>query len=314
MGFETLEFPINDENKQEKESKYEAIEVLRNREYPTDFKYDKKGRLVLEDPDLKFIDDSINTGLKEGSLLTISADPDTIFRILPAATKIKDHSTIINFSQENNLVNTELLEASQNIGEQKVVEQSDIEVLKKLATVISYDKKYKSNYSGEELLSKLYDLSHYQGKPDIITADPIEQMDKIGSGEMLDGRTYDNIMLPFSLYTRSEQETLAFMTNLKQRLNKGGRVVLADVWEWQGVGGEDDFINAEPDIISEKYGNAWSWQPKQLFKVFEKAGLTLVNKKEKEIEESDEVYDAFEGYSFYTFEDSETATAGRASK
>ena len=312
MSFERPDLPINNENKQEKEGNFEAIKVLRNREYPTDFKLDKKSKLVLEDPDLKFINDSINAGLKEGSVLTISADPDTIFRLLPVAAKIKDHSTIINFSEKNNQVNRELLEGSQNVGEQKVVEQSDIEVFNKLAEAISNDKKYKINYGGNELLSKLYEVSNYQGKLDVITADPIEQMEKLGSGELIDGRTYDNILLPFSLYTRSEQETLAFITNLKKRLNKGGRLVYGDVWEWEGVGEEGDYINAEPEIIAEKYGNPWSWQPKQLFEVFNKAGLVLLNKKEKEIEESEEVEKAFGGYSFYTFVDKETATVGKS--
>src|SRR3989338_4246737 len=312
MSFERPDLPINDENKQEKESKFEAIKVLRNREYPTDFIRDKEGKLVLQDPDLKFINDSTYADTKEGSFLTISADPDTIFRLLPAAAKIKDYSTVVNFSEKNNQVNKELLEGSQNIGEQRVVEQSDIAVLNKLAEAITNDKKYKIKYNGAELLSRLYEASKYQGELDIITADPIEQMDKLGSGELLAGRTYDNIMLPFSLYTRNEQETLNFVTNLKKRLNKGGRVVLSDVWDWQGVGGEEDYINAEDDIIAEKYGNPWSWKPKKLFEVFNKAGLVLLNKKEKEIEESEEVEKAFGGYSFYTFVDKETATVGKS--
>src|SRR3989338_7201720 len=200
MSFERPDLPINDENKQEKESKFEAIKVLRNREYPTDFIRDKEGKLVLQDPDLKFINDSTYADTKEGSFLTISADPDTIFRLLPAAAKIKDYSTVVNFSEKNNQVNKELLEGSQNIGEQRVVEQSDIAVLNKLAEAITNDKKYKIKYNGAELLSRLYEASKYQGELDIITADPIEQMDKLGSGELLAGRTYDNIIF-FSAYT-----------------------------------------------------------------------------------------------------------------
>ena len=74
------------------------------------------------------------------------------------------------------------------------MEQSDIAVLNKLAEAITNDKKYKIKYNGAELLSRLYEASKYQGELDIITADPIEQMDKLGSGELLAGRTYDNII------------------------------------------------------------------------------------------------------------------------
>src|SRR3989344_4067653 len=199
MGFETSEFPISNENKQEKESKYVPIDVLRNREIPRAFYRDGNGELIMDDPDLESINDYLNKEIKPGSVLSLGSGLVNSYRMLPAIEKIT-RVTCIDISEKNNVVNRELIEGSQNIGEQKLVEQQDIEVLKNLAEAIASNNDYGIKSSGSELLKMLYDKSQYKGEMDIITADMIEKMDELGSGGLVDGRTYDNILLLYSFY------------------------------------------------------------------------------------------------------------------
>ena len=122
---------------------------------------------------------------------------------------------------------------------------------------------------------------------DIITTDMIEHMTELGSGELVDGRTYDNILLLYSFYTRNKEETVKFVENIKKRLNRGGQVIVMDVWNFEGVSEstEEDYINSEDEIVAEKYPEPWSWETKGITSIFKGVGLTRTKKIEKEVEE-----------------------------
>ena len=304
MGFETSEFPISNENKQEKESKYVPIDVLRNREIPRAFYRDGNGELIMDDPDLESINDYLNKEIKPGSVLSLASGMVNSYRMLPAIEKITQ-ITCIDISAKNNQVNRELIEGSQNVGEQKFVEQQDIDVLNSLAEAIASKKEYGMKSSGPELLKMLSEKSQYKGEMDIITTDMIEHMTELGSGELVDGRTYDNILLLYSFYPRNKKETQEFIKNVRSRLNKGGRVIVMDVTEFEGVSEatEEDYINSEDEIVAEKYPEPWMWEEEEMSKIFNKVGLIKTREVEREIEESEEVKEAFGSYVYLTYED-----------
>src|SRR3990167_3216807 len=141
MSFERPDLPINDENRQEKESKYSPIDILRNREYPTGFYRNQEGKLIMQDPDLESINDYLNKEIQPGSVLSLGSGLANSYRMLPAIEKITQ-VTCVDISAKNNQVNKELIEGSQNIGERKLVEPQDIEVLNNLAEAVASNKDY----------------------------------------------------------------------------------------------------------------------------------------------------------------------------
>ena len=304
MSFERPDLPNNGENKQEKESKYNPIDVLRNREIPRAFYRDRNGELIMDDPDLESINDYLNKEIKPGSVLSLGSGLANSYRMLPAIEKITQ-VTCVDISAKNNQVNKELIEGSQNIGERKLVEPQDIEVLNNLAEAVASNKDYGIKSSGPELLKMLYDKSQYKGEMDIITTDMIEKMNELGSGKLVDGRTYDNILLLYSFYPRDKKETLEFVRNVRSRLNKGGRVIVMDVAKFGGVSEttEEDYINSEDEIVAQKYPGPWMWEAKEMSEIFDNVGLTKIREIEKQIEESEDVKEAFGYYMYLTYED-----------
>jgi SAM-dependent methyltransferase len=293
------------EKKETKEYKYDPMKVLREREINSDFVYiDENGKETIDDKDYNYIEKYIRTNIKEGSVLDLGGGFTHCHRILAAIDKIT-HATSVDISEANNQVTKELLEGSKNIGKQQLVKKSDINLLKISASAMAKDESYDIKISGTEMMDMLYEKCQYKGRPDIITADIIAQADGLGSGEMLDNRKYDNVMFFFSFFTRNREETLNLIKNAKQRMNEGGRLIIMDVWEFEGVRdaeSEEDVVRSEDKIVAEKYPNPWIWSTEEMIEMLKEAGFSQVRTEEKKVEESEAEKNELGGYTGFVAE------------
>lgn len=283
----------------EKAGEYDPIYVLRNREIlPESIFIGEDGKETMDDEDLSYVHKFLRKNIKNGSVLNLGGGLTHAHRMLPIADKIT-HATSLDISENNNQVTAELLESIRGGGAPALVEEEDVRLFKILAGATANDKKYHIKNGGNELLSMLYEKSQYKGKLDIIAADMIAQMEELGSGELVDRRTYDNVLLLFSLFTRDRKETLALIKNAKKRLNDGGRLIVMDVWDFDGVGenaSEDDCMHSEDEQVRSLYPKPWIWDTEEFIEILQEAGFSKIKSEEHEVEESEEEKNAIGGY------------------
>src|SRR3989338_2822736 len=220
---------LNQFENQETPEEYNPVITLREREfYPGVISKDENGKEKIEDEDLRYIFKFLRENIKEGSLLNMGAGITHCHHMVGLADKLTQ-ITALDISPKNNQLIKEFLDGIKGIGGQTMVGGSDMETLKTLSSALARDKQeFGIEKSGRELLDLFYEKSFYKGLPDIIAADMIEDMDKLGSGELVDGRKYDNIMFSFALYVRDKTDLANLFENLKKRLNPGGRIVIID--------------------------------------------------------------------------------------
>lgn len=291
--------PTPDYETKEGAGKYDPIYVLRNREIsPESIFIGEDGKETIDDEDFTYVQKFLRKSVKGGSVLNLGGGLTHAHRMLPIVDKIT-HATTLDISEKNNQVTAELLESIRSAGAPALVEEEDVRLFKLLAGALANDKKYRIKNSGKELLSMLYEKSQYKGKADIITADMIAQVDALGSGELVDGRMYDNVLFLFSLFTRNREETLALIKSAKKRLNDGGRLIVMDVWDFEGVGegaSEDDYMHSEDERVGALYSKPWIWETEEFVEVLREAGFSKITTEEHETEESEEEKDAIGGY------------------
>lgn len=286
--------------KEQKEQirKYNPITTLREREINDDFIYaDENGKEIIESNDLHWIMKCIRDGVKEGSVLDLGGGMTHCHRMLPIIDKIT-HVTSLDISEKNNLVTRELIESSGNVSQFKLVKKYDVDLLKTMAKALSKDETYGIKRSGEEMIRELYEKSQYQGKSDVITADMIEQMDKLGSGELLDNRKYDNVLFLYSFFARNREEALNLIKNAKKCLNKGGKIVVIDVSKYEGFedAEADNYLMAEDELVIERYPNPWVCKNEEMLEILKEAGFSNLEWEEREASDTEEEKEAFSGY------------------
>lgn len=272
--------------KKEKVKEYDPIKVLRERDMDPECIYtDENGKDVIDDEDLNFLFKFVRQNVKEGSVLNLGGGFSHAHYMSTVADKIT-HATSIEISPKNNQVTEELLKS---IADKKfkgeLVKKLDTKTLTTLAGALSGDSSYGIEKSKQEMLAMLSEKCQYNGHPDVITADMIEGMHQLGSGEMVDGRKYDNILMLFASYTRSKEETLEFFKNVKMRLNDSGWFTIVDVADYSGLEDpkEDNVILQEDKIVAEKYPTPWVMNIKDVEEILKEAGFKNIIADEKEV-------------------------------
>jgi len=296
---------INQFEKQEIPKEYSPITVLREREfYPGVISIDENGQDKIEDEDLSYIFKFLRKNVKKGSLLNIGAGITHCHQMVGLADKLTQ-ITALDISPKNNQLIQEFLDRIKGIGGQTMVEDGDMKTLKTLAEALAQDKQdFGIEKTGDELLDLFYKESFYNGQPDIITADMVEDMDKLGSGELVDGRKYDNIMFSFALYVRDKNDLVKLFGNLKKRLNPDGHILIIDAKTFSiDEENEGEVLYSEDAVVLEKYSEAYDWTIDDIKEIAQKVGFGKVEAHDYKIQDKKEEQEKFGGYLFLKIEE-----------
>ena len=253
---------------------YDPVKEMDERDIMPEYIYrDKEDRPVVEDKDLLYILAFLRKNIKEGSVLNLGSGFTHFHQMCAIADKATS-ITGVEIAEENNRLATDILESSIDLHRPRVTNEEQADRLRIVAEYLGQNKDFGINQEGADILKAIHRKSSYKGKLDIIESDMYEQADRLGSGEMTDGRQYDNIMYLFSSFTRTREETLAFLKSARERLKDGGRLLVLDS---ESYGDEDDSVEdsrfGEAKIVSEKYNKIWDWTQESFREVLEEAGF-----------------------------------------
>lgn len=287
-----------DKEQFEKEGKFDPIAVLRERDIiPEKFSIDEKGKEQIDDAEIKYIFHFLRDHIKEGSVLNLGSGSAHVHQMCAIEDKLT-HVTAIDISAKHNQVVKELLEGAQRIGQQKLVQELDIKTLKILANALSKDENYGISKNGDEIISSVYQKSLYKGKLDVITADMLEKVDELKTGELVDNRKYDNAVLLFAIFMRSKEELLKFFQSVKARLDEGGKIILIEPEEYSGPDLEVGHVSLEEDeIVVKRYGDYRDLSLEEFKEVMSKAGFKNIYSETHEVSgDSVDEKECFKGY------------------
>ncbi|KKS92313.1 MAG: hypothetical protein UV67_C0006G0029 [Parcubacteria group bacterium GW2011_GWC1_43_12] len=285
--------------KREEENEYNPLEILREREFYPGVIEVEEGKEIITDEDYKACFEFLRENIKDGSLLNLNFGSGITHchYMLPLIDRLS-HVTALDISAKNNQLIGELLNSIQDKGNPEIIEEEDKKMLRDLAQAVSKDEDFGIKESGEELLAMLHEKSQHEGKSDIITADMIEDMEKLGSGELVGDRKFDNIYLSFSIYARTREELVGFLKNAKERLNEGGNLLIIDCENYTNESGEEKELFSEDKVIEEKYGEVFDWTLDEMKEILNEVGFSSVNSQIREIEAKEDEAEEFGTYLF----------------
>lgn len=246
----------------------------------------KKGKAVIENPDLKVIFDIYRRGIKEGTMLDLGAGPTHLHYMAGLEDKLT-HISALDLSEKNLKTVAEFLDSNDNPHERtEYVSKEDLEVLRLIAEAQSKTIKGKKIRSGEEILKSIQSKSYKNGGGyDLIAAD----MHEIDKQEVLGDRKFDNIIIGFSLFVNTREQIISFLAKVKDRLNSAGRLIIADFKSFANEIIEDEEKYREDDKVNELYGDYLDFSVEALVeKYLPKAGFSKKNIKVEEIDSKTE--------------------------
>lgn len=235
----------------------------------------ENGEAVIDDIDLRIIEDFYHDAIKPGSLLNLGAGP-IHFHYLGGVEDRLTHVTAFDISEKNLDVLKEFMDhGRQGASDAKMVNESDMDVLK--LALEGYEAAHKDNVRpGQEILDSLREKSKGDGPGgyDLVVGN-FHDLDNI---QALGERKFDNILFSYSLYANKPKEVVKLFEQAKRRLNPGGRLIIADMQGFtneDGVGSEDEY--REDAIVEKLYPDFMDYSSKSLERYLLKAGFNKGN-------------------------------------
>jgi len=250
---------------------------------------DEHGIETIDDEELHFMYKYLRDNVKEGNLLNLGSGITHIHQMCANEDKLTE-ITYIDLQPENNVLVRELIERALNLNDYqkgiRLASEGDVDLLRLIAEAMHKDPSYGIEKSGSETLSSLYKKMQHNGRLDIKTRDMISSMDKLGSGEIVDGRTYDNALMLFSRFTRNPEETDKFISNVNKRINEGGKFIIIDAEVYGGADTEsDESALQEGKKVEEEYSEVHDWTKEEMIEILKRAGFKSVKAETHEISE-----------------------------
>jgi hypothetical protein len=160
---------------------------------------EEKKKEVIDDMDWNYIIGFLRENIQEGTLLNLGSGVVGAHHGLASADRIKG-ITYLDIEEGNNQAVKEFLLSIEGDKKSEYLEEQDIEIFKTFAEALVKDEKHNFKISGEQLMTELLEKSKHKEKLDIIQCDMLEQINQLSSGELVDGRTYDNIQMSFAAF------------------------------------------------------------------------------------------------------------------
>lgn len=281
MGSKLEGFPeqfrqnIEDAENNKRRHEYNPLAIYREEYIDPNYIDRTPGKEEIKDEHIHYVCRFLREAFKEGDVLNLGGGFPAYYHALLASDKMKSY-TVIDISPKNLQLAKELLEGSLGVGYQEIAEKIDFDSLRSVANAFSKDPDYHFRISGDQMLKNVYAASQKDGKWDVIQADIIEQMEKIGSGKLVGGRKYDNIMLTFAIFARSRDELLDLLKNAHKRLKDNGRLIIMEYENFPGVNMESDQdLLYEDDVVEKKYDKVYNFSAKDLEDVLREAGFSI---------------------------------------
>lgn len=274
MSFENPEqkqIPPVEKGQEEKEKmEYDPVISVR-RDFSQEWIYrdEETEKAEIDDRDLKQIMNFYRKEAKKGTLLDLGAGSTHLHYMAAIEDKLT-HITALDLSKKNLGALQELLdgvgpEAKRKVGERQHISDEDLDVLKITAEARERIAHRKNPRTGEEVLESIREKSTVEGKYDFINGD----MHDLSN---LEKRKFDNIMMGFALYANKEEEIPELLRQIKERLNPGGKVFIADFQGFTVENIKEEF--AEDRIITERYPNPIDYSLPFLVSSLERAGFS----------------------------------------
>ena len=266
-----FENPPEVEEKEEKEKMPYNPMVSVRRDFGSEWIYrdEETKKPIIEDTDLKQIMNFYRKEVKEGTLLNLGAGSTHLHYMAAIEDKLT-HITALDLSEKSLKALGEFLdsvgpEAGSKKAERRYISDDDVDVLKIVAEARERNIHRKNPRSGEEVLRSIREKSTEEGKYDFICGD----MHNLSE---LEERKFDNIMLGYALFANKEEEIPGLLQQIKERLNPGGKVIIADFQGFSGENLKEEF--AEDEVVIERYPNPIDYSLPFLTSSLEKTGFS----------------------------------------
>ncbi|MCX6718297.1 MAG: class I SAM-dependent methyltransferase [Candidatus Staskawiczbacteria bacterium] len=279
------EMVANQEEQEKEKNVYNPIESV-HRDFSSEWIHrDEKGETVVDDADLNVIFDFYRQEVQKGTLLDLGAGPTHLHYMGSVEDRVS-HFTALDLSEKNIQALKEFLDgvspATDEVKEKpKYVSEDDIKILKLTGEAQEVKRNKENPRTGEQVLESIREKSLAEnGKEYDLVVGNYHDIDKI---EALGERKFDNIIIGFALYANKEKEIPELFKKIKERLNPGGKIIVADIQGFTTEVEQEQEEFREDEIVEQLYPDFIDYSLKSLISALRKAGFPKKGIKAKEI-------------------------------